>query len=281
MERNLLRVFIMPEAHLLQRPLFKAWPVRVVLQWSKLLAPIALIGIAYPLHTKLFGLRPKIHTGDLYQAELHWFGVSSSAGTETLNEWLFHHTSPLLDLICGGSYVAYLVPTVALFVYLALHDMPTARVYAWSLLTLHLLAFATYIVFPAAPPWYIQMHGSGPAVLSAAPSAAGVARFDQLIGVPIGHMFYANNKNVFGAVPSLHVGLQSLGALVAWPLHRRWAYGMVGFTVVIFFSALYLGHHYTIDLVSGLLASAVAIATVRGTAHACRARLTRKVSVKP
>lgn len=49
------------------------------------------------------------------------------------------------------------------------------------------------------------------------------------------------------AMPSLHVGVATLNALVAWRTHRVFGWIMTGFAAAILLAAVYLGWHYAID----------------------------------
>ena len=95
----------------------------------------------------------------------------------------------------------------------------------WAMLGLNLAGYVGYLVYPAAPPWYVDRYGLGPALLTAPPEAAGAARFDALLGVSWFAEYYGRSANVFGAIPSLHVGQTFLAVLFAW----RWR-SLRGFT---------------------------------------------------
>ena len=45
------------------------------------------------------------------------------------------------------------------------------------MLLLNLLAYATYLIYPAAPPWYVAHYGLGPACLD---GPSGIWRGDPL-----------------------------------------------------------------------------------------------------
>ncbi|MDQ6257861.1 hypothetical protein NO275_08405, partial [Campylobacter jejuni] len=60
-----------------------------------------------------------------------------------------------------------------------------------------------YYVYPAAPPWYVQLHGFD--FLASTPgNTGGLERFDAFFGVDIFHSLYSKSSNVFAAMPSLH-----------------------------------------------------------------------------
>jgi membrane-associated phospholipid phosphatase len=127
---------------------------------------------------------------------------------------------------------------------------------------LNALGVVTYLLYPAAPPWYVMKYGPGPADMAALPSPAGTARFDALLGISYFAKFYARNSNVFGAMPSLHAAYPTFVAWQVWRLGRGWRVGTVAFAAVVVFSAVYLQHHYILDVVAGVTAALVASAVV-------------------
>jgi membrane-associated phospholipid phosphatase len=129
------------------------------------------------------------------------------------------------------------------------------------MLWLNLAGYATYLLYPAAPPWYVDHYGLGPAVLSAAPEAAGAARFDAALGVDVFAAYYGRNANVFGAIPSLHVGQTFLAVLYAW----RWRSLRVAVTTlwaIVAFASIYLNHHYVVDGLVGMVFAAAVFAAM-------------------
>lgn len=125
-----------------------------------------------------------------------------------------------------------------------------------------LLGFVTYYIYPVAPPWYVEQYGLGPAVLDAPGSAARLAAVDALLGVDFFTSAYSRNANIFAALPSMH----SVYPLVAWIYARkafRRAHWLVcGLWLLVCFSAIYLNHHYVIDLLAALVLTLVAYGVV-------------------
>src|SRR5204862_360132 len=83
-----------------------------------------------------------------------------------------------------------------------------------AFLVVNVLGFATYFIFPVAPPWYVTEYGLGPARLDVHPAAAAASRFDLLLGTHFFDGIYGRGIDVYGAYPSLHV---------AYPLLVVWA----------------------------------------------------------
>ena len=86
----------------------------------------------------------------------------------------------ILDFVCGVSYMLYLIAVFAVGTLFWFKDRALMSRLAFAFLVVNLLGILTWMSFPAAPPWYVEQYGLGPAVMDALPSAAGAARFDQL-----------------------------------------------------------------------------------------------------
>src|SRR5262249_73366 len=67
------------------------------------------------------------------------------------------------------------------------------------------------------------------------------------------------NPNVFGAMPSLHVAYPLMVVMFTWDRGWIWRGGTIAFTALVSFAAVYLGHHYVLDLVAGYLVGAVSV----------------------
>jgi membrane-associated phospholipid phosphatase len=239
--------------------------------------PFFLTGVAYDNQRFFKHLRGTIHTGDLYEAERRLFGVTTASGRVTLPELLATRTHPVLDFVCGLAYLVYVFQYIGITFYLFFRDEPRMSRMAWGFLLINLLGMATYLLYPAAPPWYIMEHGTGPAIEGVAASAAGAARFDALLGITYFQHFYARSTNVFGAMPSLHAAYPALATLVTATRGRAWLVGTGLFALLVAFSALYLQHHYLLDVLLGI-AYAGAVHGMLALAPRLRAALSRALA---
>ena len=164
------------------------------------------------------------------------------------------HNWKAMDFLSGIFYLCW-VPVPILFgVYLYLKGerelyLKTALVF----LFVNLIGFVGYYVHPAAPPWYVMLHGFEP-VLNTPGETAGLARFDAVTGLNIFSSIYSRNANVFAAVPSLH------SAYMVIPLYysivRKSHPALIALFAIIlvgiWFTAVYSGHHYIIDVLLGI-----------------------------
>ena len=121
--------------------------------------------------------------------------------------------------------------------------------FATMVCVLSLAGFATYVLFPAVPPWLAARHG---AIGSANRTIAIVWHH-----VPIAHFgslfekgqTYANNV---AAMPSLHAAFSLLIVLYVWRLVPRWWRPLLAlYPPAMAFSLVYTGEHYVVDCVAG------------------------------
>jgi hypothetical protein len=236
-----------------------AWVGPTTRRLSALGAPIVVTGIAYDFLRIFKDWRREVHIADLHAAEHAVFGG--------IADWVAAHTHVVLDLICGAVYITYLPEAVALAAVLFFKDKRAMATLTWSFALISLLGWTIWILWPAAPPWYVDTYGLGPAVMEAKGSAAGAARFDDALGVHVFRGFYERSWNVFGAMPSLHVGYAVVAALAVWPLGGWGRRFTVGYAVVMAFGSVYLRHHYILDGVAG---AALALLCNRIVVHALR-----------
>lgn len=107
------------------------------------------------------------------------------------------------------------------------------------------------LIFSCAPPWYKVLHGLDKANYKMKGSPGGLARIDQLFGIDLYTSGFTNSPLIFGAMPSLHSGCSTMDAIwlaYLWPkLTPLWAF----YVMWLWYSTMYLTHHYFIDVVVG------------------------------
>ena len=207
---------------------------------------------------------PVIHLREPYSFDLRFFGIHTPRGDLTPNEYLQIHTSKVLDLLCGLAYTPFFFigESVVLALYLFFKGQTRlAERFAWVFVWSNFIGFSLYYISPAAPPWYVAAHGFV-ADLSVHASPAGALRFDKLVGLPIMQGFYGKSADVFGAIPSLHVVYPMLALIYGFRL-PRFRIVAVAYFVLVCFSAVYLDHHYLIDLFVGWVDALLVMAVFR------------------
>ena len=237
--------------------------------WNDDSRRLALIGLPYLLYALVYdSMRwyadyirsPIIHVHEPYDFDLHWFGIHGL----TPNEWLQRHTSAPLDLVCGLAYTPmfFIGESVLLSIYfIAKGKVRRAERFTWIFVIANFIGFACYYIYPAARPWYVSDHGFA-IDLSVHAWPAGAIRFDQLIGIPLMQGFYGKSADVFGAIPSLHVVYPFLAVIYGWYL-RRFRLIAATYFLLVCFAAVYLNHHYLLDIFLGLAIALAVMAAVR------------------
>jgi len=239
--------------------LYGGFPCRLAL----LSLPFWLVAVCYSdLLPWALEFRGPIHVGDLYDAERHWFGFNGSSGREIWPDFFREHHWTALDLLCGPVYLCVWIEMIPFALYLSLKDPARLSRLMWTYLAAHLAGFATWVLYPAAPPWYVELHGTGPAVLGTVSNAAGLARLDQILGIDLVQGLYGRSVNVFGAMPSLHIAAPTVFLCIAAGMGRTWIMGASLFAAIMAFSAVYFRHHYILDVLAGAGYACGAYATV-------------------
>ncbi|NLG49795.1 MAG: inositol phosphorylceramide synthase [Chloroflexi bacterium] len=145
----------------------------------------------------------------------------------------------LLDKVLLAVYMSHFVWPVVVAIALWLRRRGDYWLFVLGLLALSYAGFATYILFPAAPPWWATYHG----YLMEQP----------VLMRPYGPGMVSRIPNPVAAMPSLHMAYQVyIVAYCLW-VWRKKALAMLVMPVLMAFTTLYLGHHYVIDLLAGIV----------------------------
>jgi membrane-associated phospholipid phosphatase len=191
--------------------------------------------------------------------DLALFGIGPNT---TLSDYFAIHHIPALDLYFAVPYAGFFVFTIVYGLYLFANDRERLNRYMWTLSLVYVITFVTWLALPVAPPWYIREHGCT-ILTGTMPSAAGLLRVDQYLGIHYFQNFYARSPDVFGAIPSLHCAYPMFGVATAWRVAtwRTWPVHLL-YVFSMFAASIYLGHHWVVDGLAGWLAVLVAVLIV-------------------
>lgn len=218
--------------------------------------PFIIFGVSYDWMNILpnYKVNP-VDISGIYETEKALFGI----GGMTPNEFFAVHQSAVMDFFAGVFYLCW-VPVPILFGVWLYYDRQYSVYLHFALvfLLVNLLGFAGYYIHPAAPPWYVAMHGFE-FIPGTHGETAGLGRWDAMMGVKVFDALYARNANVFAAVPSLHSAYMLVAFIYA--LNARTPLWLkVAFAVIccgIWFTAVYTSHHYVIDVLLGITVTLV------------------------
>lgn len=190
----------------------------------------------------------------LYEAEKSLFGIHTDGQTLIPCEYFALHHCSVADFMAGIFYLCWVPVPIAFGLWLYFKGKRNLYLrFSMVFLLVNLIGFAGYYIHPAAPPWYAMNYGFEP-VLSTPGNVAGLGRFDELLGITVFEGIYGRNANVFAAVPSLHAAYMVVAlAYAIMGRCRRWLIAVFAFIMVgIWWTAVYSGHHYLIDVSLGI-----------------------------
>lgn len=220
------------------------------------LLPFVVFGVSYDwmniVHN--YEVNP-VDVKGIYETEKSLFGITSAGVTLTPNEFFAQHRTAFMDFMGGVFYLCWVpVPILfGLYLYFKGQVKPYLH-FALVFLLVNFIGFAGYYIHPAAPPWYVALHGFE-AVPGTPGSVAGLGAFDEMTGLGIFNGLYARNSNVFAAMPSLHSAYTLTALLYALRgrgISLAWRLTLAVVTLGIWWTAVYTSHHYILDVAGGI-----------------------------
>jgi len=241
---------------------------RFLLDWL----PFVFFWIGYDMMRGVAdSVRGTIHAVQPYRWELALFGdippflLQSLRESGELGGW-----QKVIDLLAANFYTAHFaLPLLLGWVFWhTTNDRPMFYKFVYTLTVLDVLALLTFMIYPAAPPWYVYNYGFAPPETNAgfwAISAGNLVDVDRLLGVKFFTTLWDSfNANHFAAIPSLHGAYPIVLSWFAWKKFRWNLWLLSLYPAAVWFSAVYLNHHYVIDLIiGGLYVIAAYLITVK------------------
>ena len=197
--------------------------------------PFVVSFLSYEALNRLVDSVPRyIHIYEPIAADL---GIFGTVPTVVLQQFRM----PILDFVGAAFYSVHLIaPTVFAFI-LWRYKPEHYRKYMVAFTVCTYSALLTFLVFPVAPPWY------------GLNATRVLFQVDRLVGVPVFQTIYDYiGVNPFAAFPSLHSAYPWLIAFFAIKAWRKKTLPVIVFPTVIWFSAVYLGEHYVVDVLGGV-----------------------------
>jgi PAP2 superfamily len=238
------------------------WARGVVFEWL----PLALVLAVYDLlRGQADGLLFSTWYRPQLEADAFLFGT---VPTVWLQEQLWDGSSQLhwYDFASWAVYVSYFLATYLLAGLLWFFARDRFRRYVACVALLAGMAFLTFALFPAAPPWLASREG----VLDPT---------DRLIGPITGHIPFlslsfeglyergSEYANPVAAVPSLHAAYTLLITIFLWHWAPRWTRPLlVLYPLAMAFALVYTAEHYVFDILLGWAYTVIAVWVVHRVA---------------
>jgi membrane-associated phospholipid phosphatase len=184
-------------------------------------------------------------------------------GGEVPTNWLQGHLYDAgvvqwWDVLFTLVYTSYFIVPFALAGYFWARDRVAFQRFTRRLVTLALAGLATYIAFPAAPPWLAGEMG----LIDEVHRSTGKGW--EVVSVGTASLFSKGqaSSNLVAAVPSLHTAFVTLVALFLWNRVRRRALRppLLLYPLAMGLALMATGEHYFFDIVLGWIYAAAVMA---------------------
>src|SRR3972149_516411 len=143
-------------------------------------------------------------------------------------------------------FLHFPLPLVAAF-FLWLKDKSQYYRFIVALLALSFAGFVTFLLFPAAPPWYAANEG-----LISVTKITNLAVDYLGWSWNISYYYQRLNPNPVAAMPSLHAAYPVLVLLALRAYKKKLFWFFLPYPFLVWFSIVYLGEHYVIDIIAGI-----------------------------
>ncbi|MCF8244311.1 MAG: phosphatase PAP2 family protein [Saprospiraceae bacterium] len=229
----------------------------------KLLMSLIFFAIYWVLYDSMralpnYAVNP-VHVQQPYDLEKWLFGFQYHGQRVTPNEFFAINTHPAADVLSGLFYLCWVPVPIGFAFWLFFKDKRMLLDFSLCFLLVNLFGFAMYYAYPAAAPWYVELHGFKEN-FNIPGNEAGLVNFDRILGVNLFHSMYAKNANVFAAIPSLHAAYPIISLYFGVKMRLQlasWVFLVI--LLGIWFSAVYSRHHYIIDVLLGLACAGATI----------------------
>jgi membrane-associated phospholipid phosphatase len=183
------------------------------------------------------------HIQEPINADLSLFGYLPTVVLQQL------YRSSFLDYLGAFFYsLHFIAPTVFAFV-LWKYSPKNFGKFTLALAIGVYSALVTFLVYPVAPPWIgvNEVYGAGTVVRI-------LFQVDNNMGIPFFRTIYDYiSSDSYAAFPSLHAMLPWLISLFALKIKKIKALPILILPAGVWFSAVYLGEHYVIDIIGGVI----------------------------
>ncbi|MDI6858415.1 MAG: bifunctional glycosyltransferase 87/phosphatase PAP2 family protein [Dehalococcoidia bacterium] len=241
--------FLMPDVIFLLLLLGFVWGRRRM-QFARDFAPFVLLLLSYDaLRGFADDLAANVHID--YPITLERLLFFGRVPTQILQRWLSDEgVTHWYDSAAALMHAAHFVVPLAFAALIWQYRRGQYWRFITALLLLSYAGFITYLLLPTAPPWWASANGHLEGVRIVHLSSHTAFLYDKV------------SPNSVAAMPSLHAAYPWLFFLFACRLWGKRGWPVVLYPLTVFFSSVYLGHHYVVDIIGGVIYASVAYAVL-------------------
>lgn len=194
-----------------------------------------------------------VHIEGPYRLEAALFSWLGFGPNFLPTEYFLDHHHIFVDVFSAVMYSLHIIIPIVFALYLWWNKSSFFYSFRWAFFSMNLVAGLVWIAFPVTPPWYVTHYGMEnlgwdiPSVIA----TANLVRVDELIGFAYFQGVYSKGAWIYGAIPSMHAGCSLLTALFSLRSARSFSPWLFAYAIGVSFAAVYLNHHYVIDLIVG------------------------------
>ena len=152
----------------------------------------------------------------------------------------------MLDYATWVTYITHFFGTLTLAVILWRFAYPLFRKWRTLVMWLSAAGFATYVLYPAVPPWLASQEGKIGFIHKIKDEM-----FAHTGTKSITSAVEQNWVDQVAAMPSLHAAFPMMMTLLFWHKGWKWRIPFGLYALAMGFSLVYLGEHWVIDILAG------------------------------
>lgn len=219
----------------------------------------------------------RVHVAELVDTERAIFGFIP---TVELQQRFFDPTRiRIWDFLAVVIDFLHFILPLAVAFYLWLKNKKAYWMFVIALLTLSFVGFITYLLYPAAPPWYASQKADLIPVYKVVDFVVDQVGW----GWDFSRIYNNLNPNQVAAMPSLHSAYPWLAFLALRAFNKKVGYFFLPYPFLVWISVVYLGEHYVIDVLAGILYATLVYLVVYhfATIKSFAKRLRNQIRVEP
>ncbi len=219
--------------------------------------PLFLILMYECLRSIIPKVNPFVHFQPMIKFDQFIFGQLPNISLQNLLFEAFHlHWYDYLGSLLYSSH--FIVPLIIAFIFW-LTDRENFENYTFCIIGVSYLAFLTYLLFPAAPPWLAAQSGVIATPINHVTEIV-LTKLSGSLSLPI--TYKVLKANLTAAVPSLHTAYPILTALFISKKYPKLSLPIIFYALAICFALVYLGEHYIFDIILGIIFALAVYLTV-------------------